>query len=162
MSTREGFQELWDAVSDDAEETAAEYEAEGWETQRLHVGDVTPLPAADAGSEDPDRIGLDVLVPGDEFEELERFVDGATFDEYDVYRGGPDGLTLLLLVVRATERRRVVLVPMYYEVSDATAMRSAAEAAGACHTYVRPLSDDRRVVFSHEDPSLFFPPEDEE
>lgn len=161
MSVREGFQELWDAVSADADETAAEYEAEGWETQRLHVGDVTPLPAAESGGGDPDRIGLDVLVPGDEFEALERFVDDATFDEYDVYRGGAGGLTLLLLVVRATETRRVVLVPAYYEVSDATAMLSAAEEAGTCHTYVRPLSDDRRVVFSHEDPSLFFPPEGE-
>lgn len=162
MSAGEGFQQLWDAVTDDAEERAGEYEAEGWETLRLHVGDVTPLPSTAAGPEGAARVGLDVMVPGDEFAELEGLLEETEFDEYQVYSRSLETTVLLLLIVRATDARRAVFVPMYYRMEDAEAMLAAAETAGTCHTYVRPLSHDRRVVFSHEDPTLFFPSANEE
>ena len=100
--------ERWRALLEDAETTAAEYAADGYDTIVVHPGDVTPVTG--------EPYGLDVLAPGDEFEALEELVESATFDTSHVYYADE----------------------------------------GVIYTHVRPLSDDSRVTFTHDDPSLFF------
>ena len=62
-------EERWGELLEDAETTAAEYDADGYETRLVHPGDVTPVTG--------EPYGLDVLAPGDEFEALEALVGRA-------------------------------------------------------------------------------------
>ncbi|MFB6235444.1 MAG: hypothetical protein ABEH81_10840 [Halopenitus sp.] len=152
----EGLQDIWERVEDDLDATATEYREAGWDVTRLNTGDVTALPTGKAGVES-DRVGLDALVPGDEFEALQDLVDDHTFDEYETYRGESSGLVVLVLAMLDTDDGVAVLLPLFYRTDEAEAWLDAAEEAGETHTYVRPLDDHARVVFSHEDPTAFFP-----
>lgn len=152
-----GAEQQWEAVVNDMDATAAEYESRGWETLTLHPGDVVPLPPA----HDPDisdQRGFDVVLPGAEFEALESFVADATFDDYEAYRGETGTVVLLLVAVRAPAAERVVLYPLYYDVEQAAEMLDAGDAADHLETYLRRLDREREVVFGHEDPEPLFPP----
>lgn len=143
--------ERWQELLDDAETTAAEYNEDGYRTLVIHAGDVTAL------SGDP--FGLDVLAPGDEFEALDELVEVATFDTSHVYRYEDGGARFLLVVVEGTDgdgEDVAVVVPAYLDIADSEVLEERATEAGVMYTHVRPLSDDSRVTFTHEDPALFF------
>lgn len=150
------FGELWERVVDDMEATAEEYRDEGWTVTTCHVGDVTALPA---GVTEPpyDRIGLDAMLPGDEYRELRGVVDEHAFDEYETYRAETGSFVFLVLAMRDTDADLAVLVPLFYATTEAESMLDAAREQGEFHTYLRPLDDSSRIVFDHEDPSAFFP-----
>ena len=118
----------------------------------MHPGDVTVL----AGDTTDGRAGLDVLVPGEEFERLVDAVEDRTFDSHDVFRTIEGGVVFLLDVLTDADGDVAVFVPAYYEVTDAEKLRSTA-ADGTVTTYVRRLRNDRRVEFDHDDPDLFLP-----
>lgn len=162
----------WEAVIDDMAATAEEYRAAGRETIELHPGDVTTLTPAsrnpdfvqsDEGSpgvqapEGPDEYGLDVLVPGEEFDRLRDLVADRDFDSYEVLRAEAGGVVFALVVLESSDGAAAVFVPTYYEVSDLADLRDAAREQGALHTRVRQLSGDEVVRFSHDDPEPFFP-----
>lgn len=153
------FAALWDRVEQDLEATAAEYRESGWDVMTLDVGDVTPLPSTrpDATRE---RIGLDALVPGSQYEELEELVDNHEFDEYETYRANAGEITFLVLAMRDTDAGVAVMLPLFYVEKEADPWLEAARDEGITHTYVRPLDDSARVVFRHEDPEPFFPEPD--
>lgn len=140
---------VWDELISDRNATAAELEADGWNVQSLTVGDVTALPAND-GSE-RGFVGLSVLVPGDEFRELEGSIDDGDVDSYEAYGTVRDGVMLLVLVLKASEGKRAVCLPAYYGIHEAEAMIDAAREVGRMSTAIRPLSGDRRVVFTHHE-----------
>ena len=139
---------VWEEVIADMEATAAEYREEGWEVLELHPGDVTVL--------DGERYGLDVLVPGDEFRELETLTGETGFDSYEVYRAANDGMVFALVVLESPEHERAVCCPTYYERNQIGELQRRASEEGVMYTHVRPLSDDRAVTFTHDDPTLFF------
>jgi hypothetical protein len=146
--------EYWDEMIADMEATAAEYEAEGWETIQLHSGDVTPA----TPDEDDERFGLDVLVPDDEFAAVEELVEsGVTFDSYEVFRALADGLVLFVVAMEDHDEEVAVLYPAYYDAQDAQGMLAAAQQAGEMRTYVRTLQRDH-IEFTHEEPVNFAPP----
>ncbi|XVH32685.1 DUF7529 family protein [Haloferacaceae archaeon DSL9] len=153
LTGREG---AWDELVDAMGDRAAADRDDGWETLELHTGDVTPLPGPRS---DRSLVGFNVLVPGDEFAALEARIEDATIDEYEVYRRQVGNLVLLLLVVRDAAAEFAAYVPLYYGVEAGMGLIEAAEEAGELGTYVRPLSNDRHVAFSHDDPTLFFPDE---
>jgi hypothetical protein len=143
--------EGWQELIDDAEAMAAEYNEQGCRTLVVHSGDVTPL------TEVP--FGLDVLAPDDEFEALESLVDEATFDTSHVYRNEEGGARFLIVVVEGTDadgEAVAVVVPAFLDIAESDSLEERATDAGVMYTHVRPLSDDSRVTFTHEDPSLFF------
>lgn len=144
----------WDDMIADMEATAAEYREQGWDVLELHPGDVTAL----APTEDRERFGLDVLVPGNEFDELQTLVEaGTSFDSYKVYRGEGSGLVLLLVVMEDSEREQTVVFPAYYNPAQSTDMQQAAHDAGTMYSHVRPLDERAIVTFTHDEPALFFP-----
>lgn len=149
-----GALDVWDDVVGDMEATAEEYREGGWETLELHPGDVTPLPAM---PDRDDQFGLDVLVPGDEYERLSALVEDAEFDEYEVYRAQEGGLVVLVLATKSTATKQVVLLPLYYAVESARLMLDRAAEEGEMRTHVRPLSDDERVTLTQDDPETLFP-----
>jgi hypothetical protein len=140
--------EYWAELLEDAEATAEEYGANNWETLVVHAGDVTPL------SGEP--FGLDVLAPGDEFEALETLAEAATFDTSHVYRTEEGDARFFIIVVEASDDGVAVVVPAFLALDRSGELRARATEAGVLYTHVRPPSDDARVTFSHEDPSLFF------
>lgn len=148
--------DVWDVLLEDLAATAGEYRDEGWETLELHPGDVTAL-----SGEFGDRVGLDVLIPDDEYRDLESWFDaGLTVDGYEVYREVVEGVVLLLVVVRDDDAERAVLFPAYYDLDDdrARALFDRVDRTGTLHTYLRRLSG-AFVELRHDDPALFAPPE---
>ena len=151
-----GVEEFWERAVDDMETTAAEYRDAGWEVLELHPGDVTALPTASADDES-DRVGLDVLIPNDEFDALEARVADATFDGYDAYRAEAGDVVFLVVAMKAEEAGAAVVFPVYYARSEAGTMLRRAAERGEMRTYLRPLEDDRRVVFSQREPANLLP-----
>jgi hypothetical protein len=156
-----GITDRWEAVIDDMEATAAEYRDSGWDVVELHPGDVTPLPPARGGEVlDDDRVGLDVLVPDNEFETVESAAADVTFDSYEAYRAQAGSVVFAVVAVEASDAGLTVLVPLYYRGADAQEMVRRAREQGSLDLFVRPLVDDRRVVFTQEAPELILPASD--
>jgi hypothetical protein len=150
--------EFWDDIVSDMDATADEYAADGWDTLQLHPGDVTAL----VPGEDDDRFGIDVLVPDDEFGELETLLEGdSSFDAYEAFRAMADGLVLFVVAMEDREQEVAVLYPAYYDAKNAQGMLTAAENAGEMRTYVRTLTNDR-IEFTHDEPQNFGPPTSDE
>lgn len=153
-----GATDRWQDVIDDLEATAAEYAEQGWETVVIHPGDVTPLPTPTAllNGVDVDRVGLDLLVPDNEFEELTEAVEGVSFDQYDAYRG-ESGSVVFAVVVMKGDDDTAVCFPLYYDTESARVMLKRAVEREELRTYLRPLDDSQRVVFAHADPERLVP-----
>lgn len=143
-----GVLDVWERVVDDMEATAAEYREAGWEALVVRPGDVTPL--------DGDPFGLDVLAPTEEVETLEELVADVTFDTSHVLRAEEGGVRFCIVAVEAGEDEVAVVVPVFYDVDEAAPLAERAREEGVTYTHVRPPSDDARVTFTHDDPSLFF------
>ncbi|KAB1187270.1 MULTISPECIES: hypothetical protein [Haloferax] len=152
----EGVLSFWETVVEDAEATAEEYEAEGWETLVLHPGDVTVLPPANL-PDATERVGFDILVPGREFETLSEWVDHAAFDRYDVYRARESGTVFAVSVVQAPAAEKAVVVPLYYALDKVDVMAKKAREQGELRLYVRPVEADQRVELLQSDPDPLFP-----
>ncbi|MFC4448693.1 DUF7529 family protein [Halorussus aquaticus] len=150
--------EFWDDILADMEATAGEYENDGWDTLQLHPGDVTAL----VPDEDDERFGIDVLVPDDEFGELETLLEAeVTFDAYEVFRATGDGLVLFVVAMEDSDAETAVLYPAYYDAQNAQGMLAAAQTAGEMRTYVRTLTNEQ-IEFTHDEPGNFGPPTGEE
>jgi hypothetical protein len=148
---------FWDDLLADAAATADEYREDGWETLELHPGDVTPLTG-----EYGDRVGLDVLVPDDEFRAVEAWFDaGFSVDGYRAFRSVVSGAVFVLAVVRDEGSQRALFVPAFYALDDPDARDLFGEARGAGHLrlFLRRLSGDY-VDLALDDPELLAPPED--
>jgi hypothetical protein len=157
----EGMTDLWEDTIDDMEATAEELREGGWETVELHPGAVTPLPrlATDDGYED-DRTGFDVLTPGNEFEAVQDAVDGAEFDEYEAYNAQTNDVVFAVVVMKAEDAGRAVLIPIYYEIEEAEETVDRIEAEGESRLFVRPLDDSERVLFVQQSPEGLLPGEE--
>jgi hypothetical protein len=146
----------WERVIEDMHATAEEYREAGWEAVAVHPGDVTVVdPAAiedDDGRYDL-QAGLDVVVPGDEYDRLRELVADRAFGEYQVLRAVENRVAFLVVVVEADADDAVALAPAYYDLDDAAPLRSY----DRLHTQVRRLEPGPVVTFTHEDPDPFLP-----
>lgn len=151
-------QSHWENLMEEANSLASEYGDNGWETEVLIPGDVTPVDT------EPPFLGLNVLVGGDQFKIVYQMVDdrGLTFGESDVYREEKQGIVMLLLVLKDTPSKTAIFVPMYYHMEAASDMIEMAKSTRKIHTIVRPLSMDESVVFEHNEIDLFFPEGDKD
>lgn len=145
----------WDQLEDDASATAAEYEERGWDALCLHTADVTPL-----DGEYGDDVGLSVLVPDDEFDELSARLSPGDV-ESEVYRTTALGYVALLVVLEDRARELAVVFPAYYGEGDdsATQLFETARDRGELDVFLRNLAQDR-VTVTLSDPDLLAPPED--
>ncbi|WP_256298004.1 DUF7529 family protein [Haloarchaeobius salinus] len=146
--------EAWERVVEDLEATAAEYRDDGWEVVELHPGDVTPLPP------DHERFGLDVLVPGDEYETVSAMVTdtGAAFDEFEVFRAVHAGHVFLVVAVEDGSREQVLLVPVYYGIKDAKETTEGVLERDTFPVHIRPLTIEDVVTVEPSEPELLLPP----
>jgi len=139
----------WTDVLEDMEATAATYRDRGWQTLELHPGDSVLV--------DSDRrTGLDVLLPGPEFEELEALVGDCTFESVEVFRAESGGTVYVLVAERDPDTETVAFVPAYYDRASSSETMEAIREAGEIRLFCRRLDDDT-VEFVHDDPEPFFP-----
>lgn len=146
----------WTNVLEDMDATAATYVDEGWEVQKIHPGQVTVR-----DGDQSDQLGLDVLVPDNEFAAVEELLEaGFEVNDYEVFTAIDEGFVLLLLALRDRDGQRAVFVPTYYQIADKATYRmlSNANERGIIHTYLRTL-DETLIEFTHDDPELFQPSE---
>jgi hypothetical protein len=153
-----GVLAFWEDVTDDMEATAEEYREAGWDVLTLHPGDVTPKPSGYADGREAEEFGLDVLVPGDEFREVQALVAETDFDAYEAYRALENDTVFLVVVMQAESTGQAVVFPVYYALQRADQMIELAREAGEMHTFVRPLSADQRVEFTQQEPESLLPP----
>lgn len=178
-----GHDDRWERVIDDMSTTATEYYNAGWETLELHPGDILPLPSENGTdrtdldssesadhtpteesttqdtSESHTRVGLDIIIPDNEFTQLAEITSGETFDEYESFRAEKGDVVFVVAAIKASASDTVVFVPLYYQASDAERMTQRAITRGEIKLFVRPLSNDRQVVFSQSRPELLLPAE---
>lgn len=157
--TLSGRRDSWEAVVDDMAATAAEYREDGFETLELHPGDVTALPTDSllAGDGDIDRAGLDLLLPGNEFSDLQAVVADHEFEAYDAYRASEGTVVFAVVAMRSVDDEAAVLFPLYYDTTDAKVTLAHAAERGELRTFLRPLDDSERVVFSQSEPDTLLP-----
>jgi len=139
----------WQAVVEDMAAVAEEYRDRGWTTLELHPGDSVLV--------DSDfRTGLDVLLPGPEYEDLEALTEDSAFSDVDVFRAEDAGLLYLLVVEQDPDSETAVLVPAYYDPGGSRENLDAIRADGELRLFCRRLNDDY-VAFVHEDVAPFLP-----
>lgn len=145
----------WEQVLADMSELAADYRERGWDAYEVHPGDVTTVTEAD-----PDRHGLELLAPDNEFDPIEDAVDaGAAFDSATVYRAMTNGVMFLLVVLEDEATEAAVLLPTYYSPVEDDAFVDYLEGTMAVAIHVRPLDQRTILTFHADDPSLFLPDE---
>jgi hypothetical protein len=141
----------WPELIAEAESILEGYVERGWETLLVRPGDVTPV-------SERERPGLDLVVPGNEYEPLAEWVEerGVEFPTSEVYSREERGVVLLVVAVLDPDAEVAVAFPAYYDREDGAtdAMFDRASEEGSLATYLRRL-DGETVVFSHEDPSIF-------
>lgn len=145
----------WDEVIADMEATAEEYRRDGWDVVEVHPGDV----ATATESEAHDRWGIDVLVPDNEFPEVERRVDeeNGSFGASEVFRAQAGGMVFLVVAMLDERDHQAIVFPAYYDIEQSADVLDRARQEGEVRTHLRTLSEDAVVTFTHEDPSMFLP-----
>lgn len=139
--------EQWEAVIDDMEATASDYRSAGWTVIELHPGDVTVISGK--------QHGFDVLVPDNEFDQLQAAVSGTEFDNTELYRAQDEGVTFVLAVTVDTESEVAVCCPLYFDRQNA--MELYEQADSGLTTAIRTLADEQTISIDYDDPGLFFP-----
>lgn len=142
----ESVPEQWGAVIDDMEATADDYRSGDWTVVELHPGDVTVLTG--------EQHGFDVLVPDNEFDQLQAAVSGAAFDTTELYRADDGGITFVLTVTLDTEQEVAVCCPLYYDHQTATELSTQADSGLTAE--IRTLADDQTITVDYDDPAPFF------
>ncbi|AHF98522.1 hypothetical protein HALLA_06375 [Halostagnicola larsenii XH-48] len=146
----------WIELLEDAAAIEGEFQDAGWETLFVEPEAVTPV-------ETDDRVGLRAVVSQDQYTAVEDLVgrDDIAFAAVDVYYQTEGQTTFILAVERDDETEHAVLLPLYYDLPDASSVLETALADGHLFVYLDPADEpaetdeDRWVVFSHDEPSLF-------
>lgn len=143
---------FWESFMDDARALADEDQFDDWKTLVVIPGDVTPM-------EPSDEVDLDVLVPGDQFEQLEQWVatEGLGFETAEIYRREKDGVLFVLATFLDEPTATGVLIPLFYVPAMAEEMIESVRNEGRVVIGLRPLSGGQYVTLSHNRPEMFFP-----
>jgi hypothetical protein len=140
----------WETIIEDTEKIADEYEAAGWETIVLHPGDVQVV------SNESGESGLDVLIPDDEYRELESVLDlGASFDRYEVHSDVLDNIVYLIVTMEDSDTQTGVFYPAYYGLKHTPVIENSRQ-DGQLRTFLRRLNGEY-VKIVHDEPGLFTP-----
>jgi hypothetical protein len=145
---REAIRSSWQRLIEEMDEMAEELRADGWTPIVLHPGEVSVVA-------DPETFGIYVLIPDNEFEELESLVDrGGAFDSFEIYKNTGDTYVYAIVSVTNEATESAVLYPIYYTTTERQQLAAQANEQGEVVTYLRTLSD-QRIVLTH-DPDAFF------
>ncbi|CQH44478.1 uncharacterized protein HHUB_1057 [Halobacterium hubeiense] len=147
--TSQPTEQGWQAVVEDMAATAEAYRDRGWTTLELHPGDSVLV-------DSEFRTGLDVVLPGDEYEDLEALAADASFTDVDVFQAAADTTTYLLVVEKDPDSETAVFVPAYYDTASSAEKLDTIRESGELRLFCRRLNDDY-VEFVHENVAPFLP-----
>lgn len=139
----------WQAVIAEATAIADEYRDRGWNARELHPGDSVLV-------DSELRTGLDVLLPGPEYDALESLTENCTFADVDVFRAAEDGRHYLLVVEKDPASETAALVPAFYDPGSGRNALETIRSNGELRLFCRRLNDDY-VEFVHDDVEPFLP-----
>lgn len=145
----------WESILDEVEELTDEYENSGWETLVLHPGDVTPTASNIADG----KTGFRLVVPESELDALAEIIDedNSAFTEFEVFRSPADELMVFVVILKSPERERAVFFPVYYDPKMDREFVESVRNRDVIYTAVSDLGQSRRVLLSHDNPTLFLP-----
>ena len=152
----------WQQVMEEMTVAAERHRDAGRDVVELHPGDVATLTGEPRTAAEQQRgvdrserrLGLDVVVPGDEFDRLRRTLGDRRVESYEVFRATEGGMVFLLVEIIAGGC--TVVLPAYYDQRERAALEEIAREHGL-QAHVRSLSSDTAVSFDFEQPSPFFP-----
>ncbi|GAA0264011.1 DUF7529 family protein [Halobacterium noricense] len=147
--TNQPTEQGWQAVVEDMAATAEAYRDRGWTTLELHPGDSVLV-------DSEFRTGLDVVLPGDEYEDLEAVAEDTTFTDVDVFQAAANSTTYLLVVEKDPDSETAVFVPAYYDTASSAEKLDTIRANDELRLFCRRLNDDY-VEFVHADVDPFLP-----
>lgn len=139
----------WQSVIEDMASTAASYRDRGWRTLELHPGDSVLV-------DSDHRTGLDVLLPGSEYEDLESLASSYAFTDVEVFAAETGGVRYLLLVESDPATETAAFIPAYYELSRSREALETVVENGELRVFCRRLNNDY-VAFDHDDIEPFVP-----
>jgi hypothetical protein len=134
----------WQAVIEEMEALAAEYEASGYETLTCRPGDVSAVV-----DEERSAFGLYLLAPDDTFEMLSDRIDADTVDRFEVYRRSDGPYHFLVVALFDEDDSFVFLYPAYYTDESGEELVRASRERGRMRTTVRTLSGEK-LRFTHD------------
>jgi hypothetical protein len=136
----------WKQLVMEMETSAGEHRNAGWETVVLH-------PEA-SGVLDDGEPGLAVVVPREEFDELDRAASSHEIDEYEVLRADFADEIHVLTILYTADAEVAIFLPAALDADRLDGLRAVVD--GTFYSHVTPPDDDATVSFTHDDPSLFF------
>lgn len=142
----------WQNVITEMEATAETYRDRGWTAVELHPGDSILVDSAE-------RLGLDVVLPGDEYETIETTVAAYEFSDVEVFRAVRKGMVYLLIAERAPGAQAVIFVPAYYALQGTETARETIRDKDELTLFCRRLTDTY-VLFNHTEVDPFLPATD--
>lgn len=152
---------VWKQVIEDMAATARGYRDDGWTAVECHPGDVHAISDEEIELDDAPT-GIDVVVPGDEFDRAAGLVDGpGEFDEIEVFKAEENGVVFFVAAIENDSAEAVILVPVYYDVASNDSFVRMVQREGELRLHVRPLDRRRILTFRHGDIDLVLPGEDD-
>lgn len=139
----------WQSLLEEMAALADEYRDADWTVLELHPGDSVLV-------DSETRTGLDVLLPGPEYEELESLAEDCAFADVDVFRAEDGGMVYLLVVEEDPDSETAVLVPTYYDPGSGHEKLQTIRSDDELRLFCRRLNDDY-VEFVHGDVAPFLP-----
>lgn len=148
---------VWEEVIEDMSATADGYRDEGWTALECHPGDVLAVSDEDTELDDAPT-GIDIVVPGDEFERATALVDGpGEFDEVEVFKAEQNGVVFFVAALENADAEAVILVPAYYDIQSNDSFLQMVHTEGELRLHVRPLDRERILTFQQTDIDPFLP-----
>lgn len=146
----------WERAIDDMHELAAERAADGWETVTVHAGETTPEPPSEG---DSDRFGVVYTVPDNAADAVREAVEGASMDEYTVYRRQVGKTLFLVSEFADAEGGTALFVAGALNLQFADRLFEAATERGEIYSHLQLLDWTHLASFRHDDPEAFVPEE---
>ncbi|WP_435361448.1 DUF7529 family protein [Haloarchaeobius sp. DFWS5] len=148
---------VWEQVVEDMEATAEEYREEGWAAIECHPGDVAAV------ADDIGRTGLDVLLPDNEFDDVQAAYEAeGAFDEVEVFRAEEGGVVFAVAALLNRTTETALLVPLYYDTTSSQEFLQLVKEEGELRVHLRPLDQREVITFTQQNPELFLPGDDDE
>jgi hypothetical protein len=152
--THESMKNSWQRTVADMRAMAEDRREEGYETHAIPAGDTAPVAP---GQGPRDYWGLSYLVPGNETETLETFLDIGAFEETGVYQVVDSGSVFMVTECIDHELELVLYVAGSFWMKDAPELVKAATDRGTMYSQFREIDGTHLGGIEHDDPAAFFP-----
>jgi hypothetical protein len=148
LGISQDVQNRWQILISEMEELAEELVEDGFETLILHPGSVSAVAESD-------EFGLHIVVPNNEFDELQEWVDnGATFDEFEIFKRAAGEHVYAVVVVTDAEEEVALLYPTYYTHNERGRLNADAQTRDGMLVHLRTINQER-ITLMHDADEFF-------